>query len=238
MVAARGLLFNVKYIKKWCSALFTSKKSVLHTKKSSSTAVQNHHHPHHINCIFVEGKPHFVRNRKKKFALEMMKKVLSLPDCEVVVGCCSWDVYNYILIPALYSFSFFHPHTSSPLCFFVCIHITTKSFIIIANGKVDRCWCNSFVLCYFQQLRLLLTFLTIFASVPCCSFITRGENLYFLFIFFFLFRKTATGFLLCYFASRMIFLLAFLLPRERKWFLSLLVWCWWWWYFFMSKFSV
>ena len=138
---ARGLLFNVKYIKKWCSALFTSKKRVFYTRKNFSAAVlENHTTPHQLPTTLLCAIEKKRNLRWRWWRWKERKRTSSSKKCEVVVVRDVLRVYNY-------TFTYIPPCSPflqlAPLCIFVCIHITTKSFIIITNGKVDRCWCNS-----------------------------------------------------------------------------------------------
>lgn len=233
-MAARGLLFNVKYIKKWCSALFTSKKSVLHTKKiffyccakSSST-------PHQLCHVVVEGKTTLCAQPKKEIcAGDNGKKV------PLTLAVRSSSLYIITYSP--------HPHKSTPThhlhCVFSYVYISQQN--LLSSSQMAK-WIVVDVtvrVVLFSTIAFVVNFLDNFffflhSLCYCCFFHhTRGKFVFSFYIFF-IFHKIATGFLLCYFCLWWFsssFYVIFFLHRER--FLSHLVGCWW--EFFMSKFSL
>lgn len=153
----------------------------------------------------------------------MMEKSSTLSRCcycEVVA------VYNYILL----SFHLqFHPHTSSPLCILSYVYISQQN--LLSSSQMAK-WIVVDVtvrVVLFSTIAFVVNFLDNFLSSSFtslyCSFITQGENLYFLFIYIFLYSiRQLLGF--CYVIQPLMiffFLLVFFLHRER--FLSHLVGC-------------
>lgn len=91
---------------------------------------------------------HTAQSKKKEICAEDEKNMRGLHRHDS--GCVEEYIITHLLTsleasqtpsafsPTFYFILFLEP-LETPLCSFVCIHITTKSFIIITNGKVDRC---------------------------------------------------------------------------------------------------